>query len=115
MTPKGTTGSSAALWPLARAILDSLTQALVVFDPQGRFLYANGAARAALQDAGDFAGRRLDALSPRLASLGVRTVPLRSGATEFAVLAPASAARAAALAEREGQASVETVDSTSGR
>src|SRR3989441_5218808 len=43
-----------------------------VFDPQGRFLYANGAARAALQDAGDFAGRRLDALRPRLASLGAR-------------------------------------------
>src|SRR5256886_12374747 len=115
MTPKDTTGSSAALSPLARSILDSLTEALVVFDAQGRFVDANGAGRAALQDAGDFAGRRLDALRPRLASLGARIVPLRSGATEFGVLAHASVERAATLAERERQAIVEMLDGTSGR
>src|SRR2546427_10085988 len=115
MTAKDTTASGAALSPLARAILDSLTQALVVFDPQGRFLYANGTARAALQDAGDFAGRRLAALRPHLASLGARIVPLRSGATEFAVLAHASAERAATLAERARQAILAMVDGTSGR
>ena len=115
MTAKDTIASAATLSPLARSILDSLTEALVVFDPQGRFVYANGAARAALQDAGDFAGRRLDALRPRLASLGARIVPLRSGATEFGVLAHASVERAATLAERERQAIVEMLDGTSGR
>src|SRR5438132_973913 len=115
MTPKDTARSRTALSPLARASLYSLTRALVVCDPQGRFLYANGAARAALQDAGDFAGRRLDALRPRLASLGARIVPLRSGATDFGVLAHASAERAATLAERERHAIVEMLDGTSGR
>src|SRR3989442_4855562 len=115
MTAKDTIASAATLSPLARSILDSLTEALVVFDAQGRFVYANGAARAALQDAGDFAGRRLDALRPRLASLGARIVPLRSGATEFGVLAHASVERAATLAERERQAIVEMLDGTSGR
>ena len=115
MTAKDAIASAATLSPLARSILDSLTEALVVFDPQGRFVYANGAARAALQEAGDFAGRRLDALRPRLASLGARIVPLRSGATEFGVLAHASVERAATLAERERQAIVEMLDGTSGR
>ena len=115
MTAKDTTASAATLSPLARAILDSLTQALVVFDPQGRLVYANPAARAALQDAGDVAGRRLDALRPRLASLGARIVPLRAGATEVGVLAHASAEQAATLAERERQAIVEMLDGTNGR
>src|SRR3989442_1916071 len=115
MTAKDTTASAATLSPLARAILDSLTQALVVFDPQGRLVYANPAARAALQDAGDVAGRRLDALRPRLASLGARTVPLPAGATPVDELGHASAEQAATLAERERQAIVEMLDGTNGR
>jgi PAS domain-containing protein len=115
MTPKDLIASAAPLSPLARVILDSLSHGLVLFDTQGRLLYANGAARTALQEYGDIAGQRLEALRPRFASLGARITPLRSGATEFGLLVHLSPERAATLAERERRAIVEMLDGTSGR
>ena len=111
------TGSSttATLPPLARAVLDAFTQGLVVFDPHGRLVYANSPARTALRDVGDLAGQRSDALRPRLLALGGRATPLKAGSAELGEAVFLNGDRPKTLAERERQAIVDTLDTTSGR
>jgi len=84
--------------PLAKALLDGFSEGVVVFDAEGRILYANQQARNTLSDT-DLSEGAQD-LMPRLAAIGGRLRPLRIGAES-----PTT------LAEREREAIVRTLDS----
>ena len=96
--------------PLAKALLDGFSEGVVVFDTDGRMLYANTPAREALTDMlqpGDDAS----GLMPRLASLGGRLRPLRVGAIELgeAMFIPGIDGPTT-LADRERDAIVRSLD-----
>src|SRR6478736_3366809 len=63
--------------PLAKALLDGFSEGVVVFDREGKVLYANSQARAQLADQFDLS-TGADELMPRLAALGGRVRPLRA-------------------------------------
>ena len=67
--------------PLAKALLDGFSEGVVVFDVEGRLLYANQQAREALVGM-DLSETRPTSM-PRLAALGGRLRPLRVGALEL--------------------------------
>ena len=92
--------------PLARAVMDALADGVVVFDAHGRVIYVNEPARGAVGSLGDHD------LRARLATLGARVTPLRSGPEHIgeAVFLPTEGA--ATLAERERQAIVDTLKAT---
>lgn len=98
--------------PLAKALLDGFSEGVVVFDVQGRVLYANAQAREALREI-DFSEGTRD-LVPRLAALGGRLRPLRIGALELgeAMFLPAIEGPTT-LAAREKEAIVKTLDAHS--
>jgi transcriptional regulator with PAS, ATPase and Fis domain len=95
--------------PLAKALLDGFSEGVVVFDLEGRLLYANQQAREALEGM-DLAEGSPD-LQPRLAALGGRLRPLRVGALELgeAMFIP-GVEGPTTLAAREKQAIVKTLD-----
>src|SRR6267378_3283160 len=80
--------------PLVRAVIDSVNEGVVIFDQQGRVLYANTSARRVID------GQNGDVRN-RLQSLG-----------EAAILPPTGALT---LAERERQAIADTLQDTSGK
>jgi len=95
--------------PLVRAVIDSVTEGVVIFDLQGGVMYANTAARRVSDGQGNGDVRN------RLQSLGARFAPLKNGAQslgEAAILPPAGALT---LAERERQAIADTLQDTSGK
>ncbi|HTS88447.1 MAG TPA: helix-turn-helix domain-containing protein [Gemmatimonadales bacterium] len=96
--------------PLAKALLDGFSEGVVVFDPQGKILYANSQARDALAE---LAGGPDDAqhLMPRLAAMGGRLRPLRVGTLELgeAMFIPGIDGPTT-LADRERDAIVRTLD-----
>jgi hypothetical protein len=98
--------------PLAKALLDGFSEGVVVFDVEGRLLYANQPAREALVGMDLFEGA--PDLQPRLAALGGRLRPLRVGGLELgeAMFIPGLAG-ATTLAEREKEAIVKTLDAHS--
>ena len=65
VAPAGTAPS--AFSPLARAVMDSVNEGVVIFDQQGRVLYANAAARRTIdgQTAMCATGCRISALASR--------------------------------------------------
>jgi PAS domain-containing protein len=91
---------------LARAVLDAFPDGVLLFDSQGRLLYANGKARGALDHVGD------TDLRGRLLAAGARTIPLRAGPDELgeAVFLPNDGMPT--LAERERRAIVQTLEGT---
>ena len=95
--------------PLAKALLDGFSEGVVVFDSEGRLLYANQPARLAMEglDLPDTAGD----LQPRLAAMGGRLRPLRVGGMELgeAMFIPGLEG-ATTLAAREKEAIVKTLD-----
>jgi transcriptional regulator of acetoin/glycerol metabolism len=95
--------------PLAKAVLDGFAEGVVVFDREGRILYANQPAREALKTM-DLEEGAPD-LQPRLAALGGRLRTLRIGALELgeAMFIPGIEGPTT-LAEREKQAIVKTLD-----
>ena len=95
--------------PLAKALLDGFSEGVVVFDVEGRLLYANQPAREALAGM-DLADHAPD-LMPRLAALGGRLRPLRVGALELgeAMFIP-GVEGPTTLAAREKEAIVKTLD-----
>lgn len=98
--------------PLAKALLDSFNEGVVVFDPEGRIVYFNGPAREILEEAElDTAGAREDLL-PELAGLGGRIAPLRVGNMEIgeAIFMPRREGPTT-LAEREKDAIVRSLES----
>ena len=95
--------------PLVRAVIDSVTEGIVIFDQQGRLLYANTSARRVID------GGQNGDVRNRLQSLGARFSPLRNGTQslgEAAILPPTGAMT---LAERERQAITDTLQDTSGK
>jgi transcriptional regulator with PAS, ATPase and Fis domain len=95
--------------PLAKALLDGFSEGVVVFDPEGKILYANQQARSSLGEA-DLAEGAVD-LMPRLAAIGGRLRPLRIGTLEVgeAMFIP-GVDGSTTLAEREKDAIVRTLD-----
>jgi DNA-binding NtrC family response regulator len=94
--------------PLVRAVIDSVSEGIVIFDQQGRVLYANASARRAID------GQNGDVRN-RLQALGARFSPLKNGAQslgEAAILPPSAPLT---LAERERQAITDTLQDTSGK
>lgn len=99
--------TTASVPPLARAVMDALADGVVVFDSQGRLLYANEPARGALGPLGE------RDLRDRLSALGARAAPLRVGPEQLgeAVFLPMDGGPST-LAERERRAIVETLQAT---
>ena len=95
--------------PLAKALLDGFSEGVVVFDAEGRLLYANQPARQAL--AGMDLSENATDLQPRLAAMGGRLRPLRVGALELgeAMFIPGIEGPTT-LAAREKEAIVKTLD-----
>ncbi|HXE56675.1 MAG TPA: helix-turn-helix domain-containing protein [Gemmatimonadales bacterium] len=96
--------------PLAKALLDGFSEGVVVFDAEGRVLYANQPAREAMNGTLDLT-ENARSLMPRLAAMGGRLKPLRIGGLELgeAVFIP-GVHGPTTLAEREKQAIVGTLD-----
>jgi transcriptional regulator of acetoin/glycerol metabolism len=113
MTEGSTTTSQPSVFsPLARALLDGFSEGVIVFDAQGRVMYANQQAREALK-AFDLSAEARDLL-PQLSALGGRLRPLRIGQLELgeAMFIP-GVAGPATLAEREKEAIVKMLDANS--
>lgn len=98
--------------PLARAVLDSFAEGVVVFDSHGRVLYANKPAEATLRTVAGDGLRNADQLAPELAHLGARTAPLLVDDLQVgeAVYLRDAGEQAETLAEREQRAIVQTLD-----
>jgi transcriptional regulator of acetoin/glycerol metabolism len=97
-----------AFSPLVRAVIDSVSEGIVIFDPQGRVLYSNAAARRVID------GQNGD-VRPRLQSLGARFAPLRNGNQPLGEAAILPATGPLTLADRERQAIADTLQDTSGK
>jgi len=95
--------------PLAKALLDGFSEGVVVFDAEGRLLYANQPARLAMEGL-DLSEMATD-LQPRLAAMGGRLRPLRGGGMELgeAMFIPGIEGPTT-LAAREKEAIVKTLD-----
>jgi transcriptional regulator of acetoin/glycerol metabolism len=95
---------------LGRAVLDALDRGVAVFDPGGRLVYANPAARRLLDNAESIGAS--DAKQALQVS-GGRAVPLRAGETTIgeAVLIDAGGT----LADQERHVILETLLATGGR
>lgn len=108
--------SAIAFPPLARALMDSLPEGILVFDADGKFLYANEPARRAIGGLVDSGIQSDPLLRSRLASLGARVTPLRNGTAwigEVVLLPAGDGART--LAERERQAILDTLRVANGK
>jgi transcriptional regulator of acetoin/glycerol metabolism len=106
--PVNTAGNSPAMFsPLVRAVIDAVTEGVVIFDPQGRLLYANATARRAIDGNGD--------VRNRLQSLGARFSALRNGTQNLGEAAILPSSGPLTLAERERQAITDTLQDTSGK
>jgi transcriptional regulator of acetoin/glycerol metabolism len=108
---------SSAFSPFACAVLDSFNEGVVVFDPRGQLVYANGPAEEALAGLGAEVTRDAEALLPKLARRGGRIAPLRLGGLKVgeAVYLPAREVGQRTLAERERQAILLTLQGTGWR
>jgi transcriptional regulator with AAA-type ATPase domain len=95
--------------PLAKALLDGFSEGVVVFDSEGRLLYANQPVRMAMEGL-DLPDTATD-LQPRLAAMGGRLRPLRVGGMELgeAMFIPGIEGPTT-LAAREKEAIVKTLD-----
>lgn len=105
VSPAG--GTPATFSPLVRAVIDSVTEGVAVFDPQGRLLYANAPARRVVDGNGD--------VRNVLQNLGARFTPLKNGTQTLGEAAILPAAGSLTLAERERQAITDTLQDTSGK
>jgi transcriptional regulator of acetoin/glycerol metabolism len=96
--------------PLAKTLLDSFSEGVVVFDHDGRVIYVNQVARDAFPANFDL-GRPSAELLPELAEIGGRLRPLRVGdlALGEAVFIPPKA-EPSTLADREKEAIVKSLD-----
>jgi len=107
--PVSPAGNPATFSPLVRAVIDSVNEGVVIFDQQGRLLYANASARRVIDGQGNGDVRN------RLQNLGARFSALKNGTQnlgEAAILPPTGALT---LAERERQAIADTLQDTSGK
>lgn len=109
---------SSTITPLTAAVLNGVHEAVFVFDPAGRLIYANAAAERMLGDGGPGRGRDAHQLLPVLAGRGGRVVPLWSNGSKLgeAAFVPATEPTAAkTLAEGEREAILATLNATGWR
>lgn len=93
--------------PLAKAVLDAFSEAVVVFDPHGKVFYANQPAK----DLGLDLTRSAADLMPELAERGGRLKALRVGNLELGeAMFLQGEAGPSTLAEREREAIVHSLD-----
>ncbi|HET7297028.1 MAG TPA: helix-turn-helix domain-containing protein [Gemmatimonadales bacterium] len=112
-----TPGTSAPLTfaPLGQAVMETVSEGLVVFDTYGRMVYANQRARKIIDALGAEAGRG-DKLRERLVAFGGRTRALKQGSLELGeVVFLADGDSGRTLADRERQAILDTLDVTHGK
>lgn len=107
---------AAVFSPLAKAVLDSFNEGVVVFDSEGRLAYANGPAQMILRSLGNGRVEDAETLMPKLARLGGRVAQLRVGSLMVgeAVYLPAEHGPSS-LVDRERQAIVDTLEKTGWR
>lgn len=112
MNNQGSVAMSSVFSPLARAVLDSFSEGVVVFDSHGRVLYANSPAAITLESVAGDAPRNAEQLVPELARLGARISPLRVGDLKVgdAVYLPDSGETSETLADRERNAILQTLE-----
>ncbi|MDH3455448.1 MAG: PAS domain-containing protein [Gemmatimonadota bacterium] len=90
--------------PLFRAVLETVAEGVVVFDPDGRLVYSNARARRALAALGDDAVRA-DAVLPELARAAAGLPPFGLTVPSFARWCTSHRARMAiAIRSRNGSA-----------
>ena len=93
--------------PLAKAVLDAFSEAVVVFDPQGKLLYANQPAR----ELGLNLNQPVSDLLPELAERGGRLKALRVGNLELGeAMFLQGSVGPSTLADRERDAIVRSLD-----
>jgi hypothetical protein len=114
--PMTTNSLPSVFSPLAKALLDSFNEGVVVFDQAGRITYLNSAGRSALTEAGLDPTSEKDDLLPELAGMGGRLSPLRVGGLDLgeAIFLPRREGPTT-LAERERDAIVRSLESHSWR
>jgi hypothetical protein len=102
--------------PLARAVFDHFSEAVVLFDPDGRLVYANQGGRDILDSISNNGQVDTRSLLPRLGRMGGRVERLTVGALTLgnAVYVP-RASSAESLATRERDAIVGTLHATGWR
>lgn len=103
---------SSVFSPLARAVLDSFSEGVVVFDPHGRVVYTNSPAEETLHAVAADKPREAEQLVPELARLGARIAALRVGDLKVgeAVYLPEQKSKHETLAERERNAILQTLE-----
>ena len=108
VSPAG--NAPATFSPLVRAVIDSVSEGVVIFDQQGRLLYANTPARRVIdgQNGGGDVRNRLQ-------TLGARFTLLRNGTQSLGEAAILPQTGPLTLAERERQAITTTLQDTSGK
>src|SRR5437016_6165504 len=116
VSPAG--GIPATFSPLVRAVIDSVSEGVVIFDQQGRVLYANAPARRVIDGqnggGGGGSGGGSDVRN-RLQTLGARFTPLKNGTQNLGEAAILPQTGPLTLAERERQAITTTLQDTSGK
>jgi transcriptional regulator of acetoin/glycerol metabolism len=102
--------------PLAKAVLDGFAEAVVLFDGDGRIMYANAPAQEILSRIANGGPLSTKALLPHLGRLGGRIERLTTGtvAVGHAVYVPVPSPDTT-LADRERRAIVETLNATGWR
>lgn len=100
--------------PLVCAVLDAVSEGVVVFDAQGHLVYANESGRTAIQKLESQADAQDGELRDRLVRQGARVAPLKLGDSIMgeAACLPESDTAAGTLADRERQAILETLETT---
>ena len=107
MTANNPTPLPSVFSPLAKALLDAFSEAVIVFDPEGKVLYANQQA----QELGLDLSRPASDLMPALAELGGRLKPLRVGHLDLGeAMFVQGSAGPTTLAAREREAIVRSLD-----
>jgi transcriptional regulator of acetoin/glycerol metabolism len=104
----------ALLSPFTKAVLDTISEGVVLFDPSGRVVYANAAGHAAMEEAG-VDGKSAEAVLPKLARVGGRIAPIWVGGSKICEMVRVPSPEngdGRTLAERERYAIIETLEST---
>lgn len=106
-SPNNPTPLPSVFSPLAKALLDAFSEAVIVFDPQGKVLYANEQAR----ELGLDLSRPASDLMPALAELGGRLKPLRVANLDLGeAMFIQGSVGPTTLADREREAIVRSLD-----
>jgi len=102
--------------PLAKALLDGFAEAVVLFDADGRIIYANAPGHEVLDRLAQGGPLNTKALLPQLGRLGGRIERVTAGVVPVghAVYVPVDKPDAT-LADRERRAIVETLNATGWR